>query len=253
MRSLVFNALFYLNLIGLMLLGLPCLLARRHTIQALARIWARSSVWLLDQICGTKVEFRGLHNLPAGACLIAPKHQSFFETFALFLEAPDFTFILKRELTFIPLFGWYLQRSEQIAIDRSQGSNALADAGEQARRALAEGRQVFIFPEGTRRPVGAPPRYKTGVFRLCEVLGATCVPVALNSGLFWPRRSFMRRPGTIVIEFLEPLGPGLEKRIFMEMLETRIEAATQRLVNEALGRDPALRMDATPHPGTAAA
>jgi len=230
LRSLVFNVLFYLNVAGLMILGLPCLFKDRHSVHNLARVWARSSLWLLDKICGTKVEFRGLEHIPPGACIIAAKHQSTLETFALTIKLSDFSYILKRELVLIPFFGWYLKRAEQIGIDRSKRSQALADAIRKARPVLAEGRQIFIFPEGTRRPAGAPPRFKSGVAHLYAEMSVVCVPVALNTGLFWPRRSFTRRPGTVVIEFLEPIEPGLDKQSFMYILENRIETATVRLI-----------------------
>jgi 1-acyl-sn-glycerol-3-phosphate acyltransferase len=179
--------------------------------------------------------------LPKGACIVASKHQSFLETFALTTQTPDFSFVLKRELMMIPFFGWYLKRGGLIGIDRSKRGTALTQLTPQVRALLAEGRQFIIFPEGTRRPVGAPPHYKFGVAHLYLETGATCVPVALNTGLFWPRRSFWRPPGRIVIEFLEPISPGLDKETFMRLLQTRIEAATEKLVAEACREEPALR------------
>lgn len=203
-------------------------------------MWARSSLWLLRVICNTKVEFRGGGNIPTGGYIIAPKHQSMWETFALCLYFPDFSFILKRELAWIPVFGWYLKRAEQIAINRSSGSSALAEASQKSRAILAEGRQIFIFPEGTRRPVGAPPLYKYGVAHIYSQANVPCLPVALNSGLFWPRRSFIRRPGTILVEFLQPIPPGLEKNAFLEILQDRMEAATATLVSESVRERPEL-------------
>ncbi len=178
---------------------------KRGAVQGLARLWARSSLWLLDKICGAKVEFRGLEHLPKGACIIAAKHQSALETFAITTQMDDFTFVLKRELLAIPLFGWYLKRAEQIAIERARRGQALSDLTRQVQEALAQGRQVFIFPEGTRKAAGAPPDYKPGVAHLCAASGALCVPVALNSGLFWAPRGWQRRPGRVVIEFLAPI------------------------------------------------
>ncbi len=209
-RSALFNVLFYLVLIVLMLAGLPTMLFGRHAVLRMANIWGKASLLLLRWICGTRVEFRGLDNVPSQACIIASKHQSFIEIIAFASLYSDFTFVLKRELTRIPLFGWYLAQSDQIAIDRASGRSALTQVSRMAKIVLAEGRQVFIFPEGTRRPPGAAPDYKFGVAYLYNETGATCVPVALNSGLFWPRRSFIRRPGTIVLQFLEPIGPGLD-------------------------------------------
>jgi 1-acyl-sn-glycerol-3-phosphate acyltransferase len=240
LRSALFNVLFYLVLVGLMLVGLPTLLFGRHAIFRLARLWSKTSLWLLDKICKLRVEFRGVENIPRGGCIVAPKHQSVWETFALLLFFPDFAFILKRELTFIPVFGWYLARAEQIAINRSDGRTALAQATESARALSRQGRQVLIFPEGTRRPAGGPPVYKFGVAHLYAECGVACLPVALNSGLFWPRRSFVRRPGTVLVEFLAPIAPGLGKDEFFAQLQHRLEAATQGLIDESIARDPRL-------------
>ncbi|MGO9673092.1 MAG: lysophospholipid acyltransferase family protein [Methylocella sp.] len=251
-RSIAFNILFYVNMAILAFLGAPTLLMKRAAVQDLARLWARNSLWLLDKVCGTKVEFRGHENLPKGACIIAAKHQSALETFALTTQMDDFTFVLKRELLSIPMFGWYLKRADQIAIDRARRGQALADLTRQVTQAIAEGRQVFIFPEGTRTAAGAPPAYKSGVAHLCAATEAICVPVALNSGLFWPRRGLLRRPGRIVIEFLAPIAPDRDKQRFMRLLESRIETATARLIAEALAADPSLEAALTrqPHPAT---
>ncbi|HEY8578972.1 MAG TPA: lysophospholipid acyltransferase family protein, partial [Beijerinckiaceae bacterium] len=194
LRSLVFNVLFYALMIFLMVVGLPTVLFGRAAVFRLARLWARCSLWLLRAICGLRVEFRGVENLPKGGALFAAKHQSMLETFALTLHGSDFSFILKRELTLIPVFGWYLKAAEQIAIDRKSGRSALDQAVERSKAALAVGRQIFIFPEGTRRAPGAPPLYKTGVSYIYAAADAPCVPIALNTGLFWGRRSFVRRP-----------------------------------------------------------
>ena len=240
LRSALFNALFYLCLVALMLVGLPALFFGRRAIFWLARLWSRTSLWLLEQICGMRVEFRGVENIPHGGAIVAAKHQSIWETFALLLFFPDFTFILKRELTLIPFFGWYLTRAEQIAINRSDGRTALSQATECARKLSSEGRQVLIFPEGTRRPPGSPPVYKFGVAHIYAECGVACLPVALNSGLFWPRRSFLRRPGMVLVEFLAPIAPGLGKEEFFAELRCRLEAATNRLITESINRDPSL-------------
>lgn len=241
LRSFVFNVCFYVLLIVLMVLGIPVLLLRRRRIvQTWARLWARSSLVLLQLICGLKVEFRNLERVPEGAALIASKHQSFLETFALLCVVPDFTFVHKRELGRLPFFGWYLKGTEQISIDRSRRSAALNEVAKASQRIFGEGRQLIIFPEGTRQPIGAAPEYKASVAFVQAETGVTCVPVALNSGLFWPRRQFRRFPGTIVIEFLEPIAPGLRKAEFMKLLQERIETATNRLVTEACQANPAL-------------
>lgn len=251
LRSLLFNLLFYANLVGMMLVGLPTLLMERHAVYGLARYWRRSSLWLARVICGMKVEYRGEANIPAGALIIAPKHQSIWETFALVDHFDDFSFVLKRELIMIPFFGWYLKAAKQVAIDRSKGRSSLAQVSAAARRLMAENRQLFIFPEGTRRPVGAPPSYRFGVAQVYGKTGARCLPVALNSGLFWARRSFLRRPGTVVVEFLPVIEPGLDKQEFLKVLTERIETATERLVDEAIAKDPSLIVARLPRENTA--
>ncbi|MFN3889993.1 MAG: lysophospholipid acyltransferase family protein [Beijerinckiaceae bacterium] len=185
-----------------------------------------------------QVEFRGVENIPSGSFILAAKHQSALETFALVEHVDDFSFILKRELTLIPLFGWYLKRAEMIAIDRASGRAALEQAIERSRALLAEGRSVFIFPEGTRTKPGADPKYKTGVTHIYAATGASCVPVALNTGLYWPRRSFRKYPGTAVIEFLPVIQPGLERPEFLQLLQSRIENASNRLIADSLATDP---------------
>ena len=160
-RSLLFNTLFYLNLVVLMIIGLPTMLFGRRAVFALARLWGAISVWLLETICGLRLEYRGVENIPPGAVLIAAKHQSFLETFALLKYAPDFAIILKRQLTYVPLFGLYLIVSQQIAIDRGRGRQALNQIAAAAKPVFAAGRQVFIYPEGTRRLPGAPPNVQT--------------------------------------------------------------------------------------------
>ncbi len=241
LRSLVFNVAFYIVLFGLVVFGAPVMLFGRHGVFLLARTWARISIWLLRVICGVHVEFRGVENVPKGAFILAAKHQSVWETFALTLFAPDYSFLLKRELTFIPFFGWMLISSEQIVIDRKRGGSALTQAVRKSRALLEQGRQILVFPEGTRRAIHAPPAYKPGVAAIYGACDVVCVPAALNSGLFWPRRQFLRRPGTIVVEFLPPIPPGMDKKSFMRLLSDQIETASIRLTEEALARDPALK------------
>lgn len=241
LRSLAFNAIFYLNLIVLMILGLPLLFAGRHGVFFMARLWGATSVWLLERICGLRIEYRGLHNIPQQGYILAAKHQSFLETFALLKHAPDFAIVLKRALMFIPVFGLYLFVSRQISIDRSRGRSALSQIIAQAVPVIAAGRQIFIFPEGTRRPAGAPPAYKYGVAALYTETKAPVLPVALNTGLFWGRRGFLRRPGIAVIEYLEPIPPEMERSEFARRLESAIEVACDALNEEAARNNPSLR------------
>ncbi len=240
LRSLVFNVLFYAALIALMVLGLPILFCGPTRVRHMATLWGRQSLWLVRVVCGMRIEVRGLENVPPGGCIVAPKHQSIWEVFALTTVFPDFTFVLKRELTLIPLFGWYLVRSGQIAVDRAKGRAALTQAARKGREVLGNGKQLVLFPEGTRRLLGAPPDYKVGVAYIYAVNAVPCVPVALNSGLFWPRHGFIRRPGTIVVDILPAIPPGLRAAEFLPLLRDRVEAACDRLNAEAMDRDPDL-------------
>ena len=233
-RSVAFNVLFYLNLLVQIVAALPTLVMPRWGILAVAKFWARTNLWLLHAICGIKVEFRGLGKIPSGPLLVAAKHQSLWETFALLLILPDPAYIMKRELMWIPFFGWYAWKAGMIAVDRSKGSQALADMNASVRRELARDRQIVIFPEGTRRSPGAEPKYKYGVAHLYAGMGVPCLPVALNSGLFWPRRRFLRRPGTIVVEILDVIPPGMPRNAFFKEMQERIETASDRLVAEGL-------------------
>src|SRR6195952_249140 len=233
LRSLVYNVLFYLVLAFWVILGIPTYLMPRWGIMNIARYWARSSIWLMRIVCNTKVEYRGLEKIPEGPLIVPSKHQSMWETFALlqFFDQP--LYILKRELRWIPLFGWYLIKSNMIGVVRGVGGRSLIEMTRRAGAEVRRGRQLIIFPEGTRTAVDAPPRYKTGVGQVYVDSGVTCLPVALNSGLFWPRRTFMRYPGTLVVEFLDPLPPGLSRRDFIARISTVIEEATDRLVMAA--------------------
>jgi 1-acyl-sn-glycerol-3-phosphate acyltransferase len=232
-RSVVFNVLFYVNLLLHCIAALPTLVLPRRAIVEVMRFWARTNIWLLRHVCGIGVEFRGAEKIPSGALLVASKHQSLWETFALFVIFDDPAYILKRELIWIPFFGWYAWKAGMIPVDRGKRSLALADMTVQARTELARRRQILIFPEGTRRAPGAEPSYKFGVVHLYSATAAVCLPLALNSGMFWPRRSFRRYPGTIVVEVLDPIPPGMEKAVFSAHMQQAIETATARLVAEA--------------------
>jgi 1-acyl-sn-glycerol-3-phosphate acyltransferase len=231
-RSILFNLLFYLNLAILLIAAIPTLVMPRGAILAMAKTWGRTTLWLLRAVCRIDVEWCGLEKIPPGGVLVAAKHQSIWETFALIALFPDPTFVTKRELMWIPFFGWFAWRAGMIPVDRGAGKAALAGMKVYAGEALAQGRQIVIFPEGTRRPAGAAPKYKFGVAYLYAESGVPCVPIALNSGLFWPRRRFMRFPGTVRVEVLDPIPPGLDRDVFFAKLQHDIEAATARLIAE---------------------
>lgn len=234
LRSLAFNTAFYANLILQMLFWTPVyFFLPRHLAWRVPRWWSWSSLWLMKKIAGTEARIAGLENLPEGGYILAPKHQSFWDTIAFFPYLPDPVYILKRELTWIPFFGWYVLKMRMIPIHRGSRSKALRQAVRIARERMAEGRQLIIYPEGTRRPPGAEPAYKWGIAELYASLGVPVVPVAHVAGLYWPRRKFLRYPGTIHAEFLPPIEPGMDREAFLERLVRETEAACDRLLVEA--------------------
>jgi 1-acyl-sn-glycerol-3-phosphate acyltransferase len=232
-RSIAFNLLFYLNTLIYLIVALPTFFMPYRAIIAVARSWGRTNLVLLRVVVGIHIEVRGAEKIPKGPIIVASKHQSAWETFALIPELTNPTFILKRELQWIPIFGWLTIKGRMVPIDRGGGSQALLAMTERAKREVADNRQLIIFPEGTRRPAGAEPRYKYGVAHLYAAMDVPCVPVALNSGVFWPRRSIRLVPGTVVLEFLDPIAPGLGKDEFFKRLQETIETATARLIAEA--------------------
>lgn len=240
LRSVVFVTLFYVTTAIILVVGSPLLLGPRWAAMAGLAFHARWCLWLMRVVAGTRVDVRGAEKLPKGAALVASKHQSAWETFALIPLFPDPAMVMKDELKWIPLYGWFSLKFEHILVKRQRGPAALRRLIAEAREKAAKGRQIVIFPEGTRQNVDAPPSYKPGVLALYEGLELSCVPLALNSGLFWPRGSLMRYPGTIVIEVLEPIPPHLPRDEFRQRLETAIETATAHLVAEARATSPVL-------------
>jgi 1-acyl-sn-glycerol-3-phosphate acyltransferase len=234
LRSIVFAVVFYLNTAAFLVCGSWLLLAPRRWAMEGLRLHGLASLWWLKVICGTHVEVRGRERLPDGACLVAAKHQSAWDTFALIPVFRDPAMVMKAELGWIPLYGWFSHKFRHIFVRRDRGPSALKAMIRDARERASHGREIVIFPEGTRRPPGAPPDYKPGFVALYEGLGRPCYPLALNSGLFWPRRSILRYPGTIVVEVLDPVPPGLPRAEARGLIQERIEAASGRLIAEAL-------------------
>ena len=231
-RSLLFALAFYVTTALFLVLGSWLLIAPRSWAMAGLRTHAIVSVWLLRVIAGTKLEVRGQEKLSKGAVLVVSKHQSAWDTFGLVPLFRDPAIVLKDELKWIPFYGWFCVKFEHILVKRDKAAKALKTMIADAEVRKAQGREIVIFPEGTRQAPGAPPDYKPGYVALYEALEIPCVPLALNSGLFWPRRQFIRHPGTIVVEFLDPIPPGLPRKEFRAVLEARLEEASQRLVDE---------------------
>jgi 1-acyl-sn-glycerol-3-phosphate acyltransferase len=213
--------------------GLPFLLSPRRSAMRFGRFWSRGVLWLLRVIVGLDHRVLGLDYLPPGPCIVAMKHQSAWDAIALPVVLDDPAPVVKTELLRLPFYGWYMARAGAIAIDRKAGAAALRPMLAAARRAAAEGRPIVIYPQGTRVAPGTAASYQPGVFALYQALALPVVPAAVNSGLFWRRRSFLKRPGRITLEFLEPIPRGWPRRKFMAELERRIETATAALERAA--------------------
>jgi 1-acyl-sn-glycerol-3-phosphate acyltransferase len=232
LRSIIFNIVFYINLMLFLVLGSGFFFTPRiWSIRAL-QAWSRTSLWLLRVICNIHIDVRGKENIPPGPILVAGKHQSVWETFAILPYLDDPCMVLKKELSWIPFFGWFVFKFRMIAVERSAASAALRKLLSRGGEELARGRQIVIMPEGTRAAPDAAPDYKSGAAALYGTLGCACLPFALNSGLFWPRRKFLRFPGTIILEFLPVIPAGLPRKAFQQRLQADIETATNRLVAE---------------------
>lgn len=235
-RSAIFFVWFAVISVTMCVLCVPALLGPSRAAGWVGRNWSKLVFWGLRVICGTRFEVRG--TAPPSGVLLAIKHMSMWDTCAIYTLLDHPAIVLKRDLQFIPFYGWYLWRARMIPIDRDGKASALRAMAAASRAELANGRSVVIFPEGTRKKPGAPPDYKPGVAGLYGQLGVPCVPVALNSGVFWT--GFIKYPGTLVLEFLDPIPPGLPRREFMPRLETAIENATARLVAEGTNQIKAL-------------
>ena len=239
LRSLLFHVLFFGQTVVLaIVVGLVSILWRRRTGfgWSIASYWGKSNLFLLRWVAGIRTEVRGLENLPEGPCIIAAKHMSNWDIFAILPHAVRPAFIAKKELMDIPFFGWAARTFDTIRIDRSRGSDAIPMMLADARAALDRGCRIIIFPEGTRTVPLAPHGYRQGVVRMYEALDVPVVPVGLNSGLFWGRRSLVLWPGTATAEFRPPIPPGLSAPAFREQLTAEIETSSNALILEAYVR-----------------
>ncbi len=235
LRSLVFNVAFYAWTAFCCLALVWILLLPRRAMMRLVKRYL-NSVYAMERVF-LNLDFRllGREHIPEGPFILAAKHQSAWETFKIHLLFDDPAIVLKRELMSIPIWGWYARKAGMIPIDRGGRARALKGLIARAQRCIAEGRTVVIFPQGTRTAPGIHRTYQVGVAALYRDLSVPVVPMALNSGVFWPRRRFRRRPGTITIELLPPIPPGLDRRTFMARLESELETASERLVIAAGG------------------
>lgn len=230
LRSLLFNLCFTVWSFSAAFLLLPYFIISEHAVQRVGPIWGGVSLWMAKVICGITHEVRGHEHISQSPVIYASKHQSAWDTiiFLIVLKAP--AFVLKRELLRIPFWGWYLWRMKMIAIDRGAGSSSIKHMVKQAKAALAHGRSIIIFPEGTRTRPGETPHYHPGIVALYSTLGVPVVPVALNSGLFWGKNAFMKRPGKIVLQFLPAIPAGEPKQSLLPRLQETIETASGKLL-----------------------
>ncbi len=228
-RAVLFNLVFFCTGALFLSLALPALLMPRRVTIRVGEIWFSFVLDALRIICGISHEIRGQENVPATPCIIAAMHQSAWDTLAFVTFIDDAAYVIKQELTRIPVYGWLLAKASMVPVDRAAGAKALRNMVNTARARLADGRHIVIFPTGTRTAPGERRSYHPGVAALYSQLAVPVVPVALNSGLFWPRRSIFKRPGHIVVELLPPIPPGLPRREFMEQLQSAIEQASARL------------------------
>ncbi len=230
-RSAIFFLWFATASTVLGLSYVPLLILPSVAMRRAAWIWCQAVIWGLKVFAGVRYEVRG--DCPREALLAASKHMSMWDTIALYVLLDRPAMVFKRELGLIPFYGWYVRKAQMIAIDREGKASALRKMSNDAKAILAQRRNVLIFPEGTRKKPGAPPDYKPGVAGLYGQLGVPCLPIALNSGLFWTGPGgFLKKPGTIVVEFLPLIPPGLKRAEFMETMQTRIETATAKLIAE---------------------
>jgi len=231
-RSLLFVAVFYLVSTATAVAMLPLLVCPRRWMILAMGFWAGVTTFLLRLICGVRLEIRGREHLAAGAGLIAAKHQCMFDTMGPLSVFHDCAYVMKRELLIIPFYGWYCRKAGMIAIDRDAHAKALRALIADAKACADDGRQIVIFPEGHRMAPGEAPDYKPGVAALYRALDLPCTPLATNSGVHWPAHGFIRKPGVIVYQFLEPIPAGLPRTAFMRTLEERLEAASTALLEE---------------------
>ncbi len=244
-RATLFNIVFWAWAIAVCVTIIPLVYCSRKTTVRISHIFNNGVYYIEKYVLGLDYEVRGLEYLPKeGSYLIAAKHQSAYETMKLHRLFGDPSIILKKELLSIPIWGKFLGKLDIIAIDRSRGEGAMASIVEGAHRMKEQGRPIVIFPQGTRvRPDATPAQkpYKGGIIKMYKATDLPIIPLALNSGLFWPRNAYLKRSGKVIFEFLPPIEPGNDDKKVMKALEERLEEASNRLMDEAKERDPRLR------------
>jgi len=231
-KSILFYFFLYIWTIFLGIIFVPFLFLQKEKLYKPAYLWIKGIFFLLRIMCNITYKVQGNNNIPnSNGLIIASKHQSAFETLLLFSMFQKAIFIHKYELFFIPIFGLYLKKISMVAINRLGKSSALKKMINDSKKKISEDHSLIIFPEGTRKIPGEKPDYKPGVAGIYKELNCDVLPVALNSGLYWPKNSFAIKPGEIIIEFLPIIKKGLDKKDFIEKLEKIIENKTASLIS----------------------
>jgi len=239
-RSFLFN-MFFFSWTALSVVVMALLLPfHRDAMAKVVDVWARVLSVALKALVGLGFEVRGEQNIVNGPAIYAAKHQSAWDTFVYFLILKNPSYVLKKELLSIPVWGWAARKYGAIAVDRKGGGAALKKMVADAKDRIERNMSIVIFPEGTRTQPGGRQPYHPGVAAFYNNVEVPVIPVALNSGLFWGRRSFAKHPGVIVVEFLPVIEKGLRRREFMAQLEATVEAASDRLIEEAVSSNPQL-------------
>jgi 1-acyl-sn-glycerol-3-phosphate acyltransferase len=240
LRSFVFNIVFYGWGLFCTSVFLPVLILPRPYVLWVTKFWIRGVIWICENVLRLQINIIGLEKLPNKPMILAAKHQSTWETLIFHHFFADPTVVLKQELLWIPLFGWYLKKLRSIPLSRSKrgGAKDLKILLKKAEQVVAQGQPILIFPEGTRSHPEQKGTYHSGVARLYQHLKIPVIPIAHNAGLFWPRRGFVKYPGCITLEFLDPIEPGLPRQEFMRILEDKIESETNNLVREGMAYAP---------------
>lgn len=227
--SLLFLAFLPVWTLFIGTLGIPLMLFDKPITQLVGKVWSRGVLLALRIFCRIRHETRGLEHIPNSPYILACKHQSAWDTIVFLAYVKQISYIYKKELGSIPIYGNYLPRMGMLGVDRSGKMAALRDMVRNARERLKDGFTIIIFPEGTRTAVGQQVDYQIGITALYHECHVPIVPVALNSGLFWPKTSFIKRPGKIILEYLPAIPPGLHRKEFMSTLFNSIETKTREL------------------------
>ena len=237
MRSLLFNLAFGLiSIFHTVWAALAALRPGRGRVRHVIRLYVRRMVWAMGAFAGIVIEVRGRERLPTGAYILAPKHASYGDGFSIYAQFDDLAFVTGDHLERFPLFKQVLGKLGAIVVDNCGGPEARKALSDSAAKAHAEGRKILIYPEGHLAPVGVKFRYRTGVYYMARDFDLPVVPVASSLGVFWTQENWTKHPGKAVLEFLDPIPPGLDKEAFMARLEAAVEDRTADLVAEATGR-----------------